>query len=238
MAWADKWQMNLNTDKCKIIHFGRNNPQYQYTLGTTQLNSTQSEKDVGVYIQNNLKPSLQCEKAAKKANSVLGQMYRAVTYRDKNVWIKLYKTFVRPHLEYCVQAWSPWTVHDIQLLEKVQERAVKMVTGLKSRTYQERLSEIGLLSLEDRRTRGDIIMVWKIMNRKVDVLPSTYFERFDENAKQTRIASDPMNIRKPQFNLEIRKNFFSIRVIDKWNSLPDSIKKATSLNQFKNLYDE
>ena len=67
---------------------------------------------------------MQCAKAAKKANSVLGQLCRGVGYRDKIVFIDLYKTYVRPHLEYAVQAWSPWTIGDKEVLEAVQRSRV------------------------------------------------------------------------------------------------------------------
>ena len=79
------------------------------------------EKDVGIIMTNNLKPGQQCTKVAKKARHVLGQMARTVHYRDKYTWVKLYKTYVRCHLEYCVQAWSPCQAGDIELLECAEE---------------------------------------------------------------------------------------------------------------------
>jgi len=108
MEWAETWQMTFNADKCKVLHFGKLNPRFSYTLGGmapggTVLQSVDEEKDLGVIISTDLKPSKQCAKAAKKANSVLGQMSRAVTYRDRITWVGLYKQYVRPHLEYCVQ---------------------------------------------------------------------------------------------------------------------------------------
>ena len=88
------------------------------------------EKDVGVMVANILKPSKQCSSAAGKANGVLGQVSRAVKYRDKRTFVQLYKVYVRPHLEYCIQAWSPYTQADKDKLEQVQRRAVNMVRGL------------------------------------------------------------------------------------------------------------
>ena len=102
-------------------------------------------------ISDNLRPSLQCAKAAKKANAVLGQLSRGVTYRDKECFMSLYQTYVRPHLEYAVAAWSPWTLGDKEVLEAVQRRAVRMVTNLTGKSYQERLAELGMTTLEQRR---------------------------------------------------------------------------------------
>ena len=103
LEWADKWQMEFNSTKCKILHVGNTNPRFTYTMGGyapggTILESVEKEKDIGVLIHESLKPSYQCAKAAAKANAVLGQMLRAFHYRDKFVWLSLYKTFVRRHL--------------------------------------------------------------------------------------------------------------------------------------------
>ena len=107
MAWTEKWQMQFNASKCSVMHLGPNNPRFSYTMGGhapagVVLEETVEEKDVGVMIRNDLKSSSQAAKAAKKANQVLGQMARAFHYRDKFTWTRLYKTYVRCHLEYCV----------------------------------------------------------------------------------------------------------------------------------------
>ena len=99
-TWSEDWQMLFNVSKCK------NNKGY-YTMDGRTLEVVDSEKDVGVVIHNSLKPSIQCAKAAGKANLVLGQLSRAVTYRDKDTFVRLYKVYVRPHLEYAVQSWCP-----------------------------------------------------------------------------------------------------------------------------------
>jgi ribonucleases P/MRP protein subunit RPP40 len=242
LEWANTWQMQFNPDKCKVLHFGRNNPNAHYTMNGyapagTVLENVSEEKDVGVWISTSLKPSSNCQKAATRASSVLGQMSRAVTYRDRVTWIKLYKQYVRPHLEYCVQAWSPWLEQDKKVLEKVQERAVKMVSGLQGNTYEARLRELKLQSLEDRRKRGDMIQVWKILNKHDNLSWNDFFQRHEQNFQQTRAGADNLNLKKPRFWSEVRRNSFSIRVIDSWNLLPRNIKSAGTLNQFKNLYD-
>ena len=151
-AWADTWQMQYNVDKCHILHVGKDNMKNEYQLGGRILEASKWEKDVGVIINDDLKPSLQCARAAAKANQVLGQIARGVTYRDKETMLKLYKTYVRPHLEYCQAAWSPWLLGDQRTLEKVQQRAVKLMTNLRSKSYDEKMKELGLTSLVERRT--------------------------------------------------------------------------------------
>ena len=102
IAWSEEWQMLFNVDKCKVIHAGARDPCFKYEMGGGELEEVDFEKDVGVLIHRSLRPSMQCAKAAKKANSVLGQLTRAVSYRDKDTFISLYSTYVRPHLEYAV----------------------------------------------------------------------------------------------------------------------------------------
>ena len=194
---------------------------------------------MGVYIHNSLKPSVHCAKVVKKANSVLGQMSRSVHYRDKIVWLRLYKQFVRPHLEFAVQAWSPWSVADKDLLKSVQQRAIKMVSGLVGRTYEDKLAEVGLTTLETRRTRGDMIQVWKFLHAKDNIPASTWFTLYCHKPTQiTRNTEDSLRIRKENVNHEFRKNFFSIRSVDHWNSLPFWIRDAENMDAFKSEYDK
>ena len=247
VKWANDCQMTFNASKCKVIHFGHDNPCYPYTMyghapAGTVLEVSDEEKDVGVWISNNLKPSLHCIKAVKKAYSILGQMSRAVTYRDRKTWVNLYKQYIRPHLEYCVQAWSPWTEQDKKLLESVQERAIKMVSGLLSNEYLERLAELGLPTLEERRCRGDMIQVWKILSKHDNVEIESFFQLANSNSgssrPSTRLATQTLSLVKPRFRLDLRRNFFSVRVVDPWNELPEEVRSSTSLNQFKNSYDK
>ena len=128
MKWAQDWQMEFNVDKCHVMHIGSNNHEFKYMMGDKELKSSDFEKDIGVLIQRNLRPSLQCSKAAQKANAVLAQLSRAVSYRDKDTFLHLYRTYVRSLLDYCSSAWSPWTKGDKEVVEKVQIRAIGMVT--------------------------------------------------------------------------------------------------------------
>ena len=244
MEWTEKWQMQFNASKCSVMHFGKTNPQFSYTMGGyapagVVLNASTEEKDVGVIIHNSLKPAKQCAKAASKANQILGQMMRAFHYRDKYTWIRLYKTYVRCHLEYSVQAWNPWSQADINLLEGVQKRALRAVSGLESTSYEERLVECGLTTLVERRRRGDMIETWKILHGAENVDKKTWFTMAADVApRATRVTDHPLNIVKPRWNYEPRSKFYSIRVVEQWNSLPNSVREAKTFNSFKNLYDE
>ena len=157
--WADTWGMAFNTKKCKVMHMGRNNPNHQFAMGGHMLDNTEEERDIDVTVSSDMKPTAQCAKAARVAQAVLGQISRAFNYRDRHVFVRLYKQYVRPHLEFCTQAWAPWTVADSTALEKVQKKAVGMVSGLISHSYEDRLKELGLQTLEERRHQADMHMM-------------------------------------------------------------------------------
>ena len=189
-------------------------------------------------MSNRLKPAAQCAKAARTAQIVLGQIARAFHFKDKFLFIQLYKTYVRPHLEFAVQAWSPWTAADKDVLENVQKRAVRMVSGLRADTYEDRLKELGLLSLEERRHQADMVLVYKILHGKEDIEAADMFSMAAEAVRVTRTAADPLNVRVRHGRLDCRKFSFSVRVTELWNNIPADIKNSRSVSSFKTAYNK
>ena len=235
--WSQDWQLLFNVGKCKIMHFGTRNSQNKYTMNGQEMEEVVIEKDIGVLVANTLKPSQQCSAAAGKANGVLGQVSRAVKYRDKRTFVQLYKVYVRPHLECCIQAWSPYTQGDKDKLEQVQKRAVNMVAGLRGRSYEQKLREVGLTTLEERRIRGDMIQTSRILNGIDHVDASTWFDmvadRDRAGAANTRHSRDTTRIVEGASNNDMRENFFSERGPRYWNSWPATTRQQT----FKAAYD-
>jgi hypothetical protein len=173
-VWSDTWQLPFNASKCKVLHFGNNNPLQNYVLNNQSLESSKNEKDLGVIIDDELKYHVHTSHATKKANQILGLIKKSYSTRDPITITTLYKSMVRPHLEYGNAIWGPFYKTDIDKVESIQRRATKLVTSLKDKEYHERLISLDLPSMLYRRKRGDMIMLYKIVNKLIQIT-STIF---------------------------------------------------------------
>ena len=164
VEWSNEWGMELHAEKTTVVHFGRTNPEFVYTINGVPLNTTEVARDLGVKIRNDCDSSLHVREITGKAHALLGQVKRTLSYRDSVVLPKIYTTYVRPALEYAVQVWNPSKVCDVKEIEKVQRRAMRLVTDQGYMPYESKLQFLGLPTLEARRKRGDQIETFKIIN--------------------------------------------------------------------------
>jgi len=235
--WCDKWGMEIHPEKSLVIHFGQNNQNADYKIGHTRVAAVECARDLGVYINNSCSSSEHVSYIAKKAHRVLSQLRRATTLRD-STFAKLYQVYVRPLMEASAPAWNPTKREDVNTLEKVQRRALRMVTSLGAATYEEKLSILGMQSLEDRRRRGDQIQCHKIVSGSGEVKPENYFSFVQDRHSANTRQHEENHIVIEKCHKNVRKNFFSNRVVKEWNELPQEVKNAQTTNMFKNRYDE
>ena len=227
----------IQSKKCKILHLGSNNKKYQYAMREnglrTIISDTTLEKDLGVLISQDLKVAEQCNKAAKKAMRVLGMVRKTFRNLEETTLKILYCSFVRLHLEYCIQAWAPYPKKDIATLEKVQRRATKLVFRLRKLPYEKRLRMLNLYPLKQRRLRGDLIETFKIVKGVEDVDAAVFFQRASTGTQRDH----DMKIFKQRSRLNSSSKFFSQKIVNYWNSLPHHVAEADSINAFKNRID-
>jgi ribonuclease P/MRP protein subunit RPP40 len=237
--WSRKWQLKFHPQKCKVLRIGNNPPEYTYTMtdgkGEKQaLEESKVEKDLGVEVDNKLCFVQHINKAVTKANRLLAVIRRSYQYLDEESMMLLYKGLVRPALEYGVAVWAPRLNRDIEAVEAVQRRATRMVPGLKDMAYEDRLRKLNLPTLTYRRHRGDVIHAYKYVHGIYNVPGSRLLQKSD--LSNTR--GNSLKLYKGHSRLGLRSSFFSQRVVAKWNSLPEEVAAAPSMNAFKNRLDK
>ena len=228
--------MSLNGPKCKVMHFGKNNPRNKYWIeegGLRQeLATTEVEKDLGIMITTDGKCSAQVEAAVNKAIWTLGRIRKTFRFFNLNLFKKLYPTFVRPHLEFASSVWNTLSKKEIRKIEGVQRRATGMVLELKGLEYGDRLKRLGYTDLELRRKRGDLIQLYKVSKGLEEVDLGMTMGRENVGRSHTNQIS-----REICGNCNIRGRFLPNRTATTWNLLPPNIVNAATVNGFKSRLD-
>ena len=245
--WSDKWQLKFHPDKCCVLKLGqdRGTEYYMNTRdkdGSTtrvKLKETHVETDLGVAIDRTLSFKQHVAQATLKASRVVGVIRRSFDYLTLETFSQLFKSMVRPILEYGHCVWKPDEKFQKGLcaqLENVQKRATKMLSEIKDLPYPERLRKLRLPSLEHRRKRGDAIEMYKYLHGHYKV-QSPKFELSATRDLPTQTRGNSMKLTKQRYRCNTRGNFFANRTVNLWNNLPDSVITAPSVNAFKNRLD-
>ena len=237
LSWSKKWQLTFNISKCKVLYCGKNNPKKEYFLNDNnmpeKIDECLEEKDLGVIFDQQLLFDKHIQTSITKANQILGIIKRSFEFMDKNVIILLYKSMVRPHLEYANAVWAPALKRQSVALERVQRRATKLIPQIKYMTYSQRLKTLKLPSLKFRRLRGDLIQVFKILNG----IDNVEIENIFTLAPYSNTRNSLFKIFINHARTNKRKFYINNRIAKTWNTLTNLTKTAKSTNTFKNFLE-
>ena len=253
--WSQRMQMSYNEDKCHTLHMGANNLHNTYTLPKVtdmkksrhntsytltfhKLKNVTEEKDLGVIVDNKLNFKAHISSKISKANSMIYLVKNCFKYLDATMFKLLYKSLIRPHLEYATPIWSPTTKADKIRIEGVQRRATKLVPALSNLPYQERLQQLRLPSLEYRRVRADILLLYNYVNNNIVLNPDTNCKTCRSNTNMLSPITSGTRGHPFRYKIlrhpNIRNRFYTTRTLPIWNNLKEETVMASTLNGFKN----
>ena len=220
-----------------MLHFGKNNTHTRYFLNlgnaSVLIDNPAFEKDLGTFFQNDYLFDIHLNNIVKRANMLVGLIKRSFSHIDIEMFINLYCTMVRLILEYGTVIWSPTLRKHILKIEAVQRRATKIVHTLKDLSYGDRLIALNLYLPTYRKRRGDLLQVYRMIN-SIDNITATDFFSY---TGIYRTRGHNMRLKKLRCQTNIRKNYFSQRIINDWNGLPAAAVFAASINVLKKEID-
>lgn len=238
VSLSRSWNLKLNPSKCVVMRFGGRTPADSdnsgYTLEGAPLKLVKSHRDLGILVDPSLRFHKHVSDVVRKASGLSNQLLRSTVCRSSEFMVTLFVSHVRPIIDYCSTVWNLGYVGDLKSLESIQRRWTRQVTGLEDLEYPTRLSRLNLFSIKGRLLRADLIKVWKIFHPEVDVELSTILERQFHGATR----GHQLKLSVPACRSELRRRFFSVRVVPLWNNLPASVAEASSIGTFKSRLDE
>ncbi len=232
--WSNKWLLPFNVEKCKVIYYGKSNPNVEYIMEGKELASDTTIKDLGITFQSNLKFDEHISKITSAANSRLGIIRNTFHNVDQSGFKILYIAYVRPLLEYGTPIWSPFLRKHEKAIEQIQRRATKLIQGMKNLTYSERIVKLNLPTLYYRRRRSDMIHVFRILKQFDNIDSDSFFTINNGITRKNHIYK----LDKPRCSSSQKLHSFSHRIINDWNDLPKEVGEVDSINSFKSLLEK
>jgi len=230
--WADIWQLQVSVPKCSVLHLGSRNGCMSYNLNGVVLPDVKSVVDLGITVDSNLRYKLHINNIVTKAHQRACLIMRCFKSRDPTLLFKAFCVYVRPLVEYCVPVWSPSYSTDINKIEAVQRRFTKRLFNFRCLPYCDRLLKLGADSLEVRRLKLCLVMIYKITH---DIVAIDVDSMFEMSKNCTRGHNFKIALPRPTVNCFMYS--FACRDIQLWNSLPFCVVNASSVSGFKRLLD-
>ena len=230
-SWCRKWKLKLNAGKCHLLQY---NPRSEarkfepiYHIDDVPVDRKNSVKDLGVIIADDAKFHKQVNVACTRATREINRIRRSFSTRTPKFLAEMYKLYVRPHMEYCIELWNPVYEGDKMKMEKTQNRMTKLLRHGRVLTPAERNSVLGLTTHEERRKRGDMISTFKHIDN-----PDLFTLKLD-----SRTRGNDKTVIARNYRHDVKRHSFNARVITDWNKLPNYVVNSQDVNSFKTNYD-
>ena len=203
VVWCNQWRLKINPEKCNLLQYNPRSAQRQfsptYWIEDVEIQRKTEVRDLGIFISEDLKFHAQVDKACRRAHMEINRIRRSFTSRSPEFISNMWKLYVRPHLEYCVEVWNPKALGDINKMEKVQNKMSKLARNCRHLRPEQRNEIMGLTAHEKRRLRGDLIYTYKYINDE------TLFTLRND----TRTRDHEKVLRVPRSNCLVKKHSFS-----------------------------
>ena len=244
--WAEANNMAFNDDKFKVLQYkagrGSSAPGLYFSPGGAEIEGVPSLRDLGVQMTDSAKFDEQIDKVIKKSRQMMGWMLRSFKTREPKPMLILYKAVVLPHLDYCCQLWSPKTLGDIRRVEGVQRTFTARLKGMEALNYWDRLSVLGLYSLERRRERYMALYMWKMIKGITPMILSgtdPEVTQVDSQRRGRHCVIPKIDRRAPAVVQTLLENSLPVRGSRIFNTLPRSLREwEGGLQSFKSRLDK
>ena len=230
------WKLQLNIAKCTSMRFGRRNgrsSEANFSIDGQELQVVGHARDLGVIVDDKLRFHHQVRNIAGKAGGLIGDLLRSTVCRDPEFMLTLFVSHIRPVIEFCSSVWNVGYLGDTRVLEGLQRRWTREISGMAGVEYEDRLRRLNLFSVYGRLLRKDLINIWKVMHSREDLGLLALFD----------MGVDPRNrghrfrLRVPVCRSDVRRKAFTVRCVSKWNSLPAEVVECDSFVKFKRMLD-
>ena len=233
---SSSWGLSLNVSKCVCVRFasrsytGAHDGPSPYTISGDPIQFTGAHSDLGVVVDRDLKFHGHIRKKANICNALTTNLLSSTLCREPQFIMSMYTSLIRPQLEYGCTLWNTGYLGDMRTLERIQRRWTRSVAGLENVPYSQRLTTLDLFSVQGRLLRADLILAWKIFNAQCAISPDQVFVRDSSSNRGHRFK-----LFLPRANRDLRRRFYTIRVVQPWNSLSAETVNADTLGKFKSL---
>ena len=235
VSTSASWNLFINPEKCVVLRFSPRMSPLQssglspYTADGVQLQFSESHSDLGVQVDRKLKFHGHIRRRVAVAGALTTNILSSTLCREADFLLSIYISHVRPQLEYGSQLWNQGYIGDTTLVERIQRRWTREMDGIGHLPYDERLRALDLYSVRGRLLRADLLLVWKMFHGECALNPREFFEP----TLSTITRGHSLKMRVQQCRLDVRKRFFSNRVVAAWNSLSAEAVEAGTINSFK-----